>query len=65
MQMNGSPFAPLDNGIIRIVTITLGALILVAQFTLKLSLPEAPMPGEVSKISPQAPRTDAPRGGKG
>jgi len=62
MHMNGSP---LDHGIIRLIAITFVVLALVAQFTLKLSLPEAPRPGPVSKISPQAPQPDASRSGRG
>ena len=67
MKMNGSPFAPFNTGILRIIGIALGALVLVAQFTLKLSLPEAPQPGQVSNTSTQAPPPDASRtgGGKG
>ena len=65
MKMNGSPFAPFNTGIIRIIGIALGALALVAQFTLKLSLPEAPQPGQVVNTSTQAPPPDASPSGSG
>jgi len=63
MHMSDSSF---DNGTkIRLIAVTLGALALVAQFTLRLSLPEAPQPAKVSKTSPQAPQPDVSRSGKG
>jgi hypothetical protein len=62
MQMNS---APLDSGIVSVIAIAFGVFVLVAQFTLKLSLPEAPQPGQVANMTTQAPQPDAYKGGKG